>query len=93
MKSPSQFLYIIHNKMDHTKTKIPRMQRITKATLGLGQIPISLTRMLIHGHGNGAYAHYSLVLWLGDLNFIISSLWRVLRALEWAPVKQSKDFF
>jgi hypothetical protein len=36
VESPSQFLYIIHDKMDHTKTAIPRMQRITKATSGLG---------------------------------------------------------
>jgi hypothetical protein len=36
MESPSQFFCIIHDKMDHTKTAIPRMQRITKATLGLG---------------------------------------------------------
>jgi hypothetical protein len=48
--------------MDHMKTAIPQMQRITKATSRLGQIPISLTGMLIHGHGDGAYAHYSTAL-------------------------------
>ena len=57
--SPTEFLCIIHDKMDHTKSAIPRMQRSTKATCGLGQIPISVTRMLTHGHGDGAYAHYS----------------------------------
>jgi hypothetical protein len=25
VESPSQFLYIIHDKMDHTKTAIPRI--------------------------------------------------------------------
>jgi hypothetical protein len=93
VESPSQFLCIIHDKMDHTKTAIPRMQRITKATSGLGQIPISLTGMLTHGHGDGAYAHYSTALWPADSNFTISSLCRVLRALERAPVKQSKELF
>jgi hypothetical protein len=63
VESPSQFLYIIHDKIDHTKTAIPRMQRITKATLGLGQIPILLTGMLTHGHGNGAYVHNSTAPW------------------------------
>jgi hypothetical protein len=87
VESPSQFLYIIHDKMDHTKTAIPRMQRITKATSGLGQIPISLTGMLTHGHGDGAYVHYSMALWPANSNFTISSLCRVLRALERAPVK------
>jgi hypothetical protein len=93
VECPSQFLCIIHDKMDHTKTAIPRMQRITKATSRLGQIPISRTRMLTHEHGNGAYAHYSTALWPVDSNFTISSLCRVLRALERAPVKQSKELF
>jgi hypothetical protein len=79
--------------MDHTKTAIPRMQRITKATSGLGQIPISLTGMLTHGHGDGAYAHYSMALWPVDSNFTISFLCRVLRTLERVPVKQSKELF
>ena len=49
--SPTEFLCIIHDKMDHTKSAIPRMQRSTKATSGLGQIPISVIGMLTHGHG------------------------------------------
>jgi len=59
VQNPSEFLCIIHDKMDTTKTAIPRMQRITKATAGLGQIPISCTGILTHGHGDGAYTHYS----------------------------------
>jgi hypothetical protein len=73
--------------MDHTKTAIPQMQRITKATSGLGQILISLTGMLTHEHRDRAYAHYSTTLWPSDSNFTISSLCRVLRALERPPVK------
>jgi hypothetical protein len=49
--------------------------------------------MLTHEHGDGAYAHYSTALWPADLNFTISYLCRILRALEWAPVKQSKELF
>lgn len=93
VQNPSEFLCIIHDKMDTTKTAIPRMQRITKATAGLGQIPISCTGMLTHGHGDGAYAHYSTSLWPGDSNFTISSLCRVLRALEKPPVRESKVLF
>ena len=91
--SPTEFLWIIHNKMDYIKTTIPRMQRTTKATFGLGQIPISVTGMLMHGHGDGAYAHYSIVFWPGDSNFTISSICRVLRALERLPVKDLKELF
>jgi hypothetical protein len=79
--------------MDHTKTAIPRMQKITKATSGLGQIPISLLGMLTHGHSDGAYAHYSTALWSVDSNFTISFLCHVLRALEQALVKQSRELF
>ncbi|KAG0567459.1 hypothetical protein KC19_7G136300 [Ceratodon purpureus] len=77
IQSPNEFLCIIHDKMDTSKTAIPRMQRITKATAGLGQIPISCTGMLTHG----------------DPNFTISSLCRVFRALERLPVRESKALF
>ena len=91
--SPMEFLCIIHDKMDHTKSAIPRMLRSMKATCGLGQIPISVTGMLTHGHGDGAYAHYSTAFRPGDSNFTISSICRVLRALERLPVKDSKELF
>jgi hypothetical protein len=61
--------------------------------MGLGQIPISLTGMLTHGHGDGTYIHYLTALWPADSNFTISSLCRVLRVLERAPIKQSKELF
>ena len=79
--------------MDHTKSAIPRMQRSTKATSGLEQIPIYVTGMLMHGHSDGAYAHYSTTFWPGDSNFTISSICWVLRALERPLVKDSKELF
>jgi hypothetical protein len=60
--------------MDTAKTALPRMQVTTKATQGLGQLPMSVTGMVAHGHGNGAYAHYALACWPGDSNATISSL-------------------
>ena len=93
VESPTEFLYIIHYKMNHTKSAISRMQRSMKATSGLGQIPISVTRMLMHGHNDGAYAHYSTAFWPGDSNFTISSICRVLRTLERPPMKDSKELF
>ena len=91
--SPTEFLYIIHDKMDHTKTRILRMQQTTKATSGLGQIPISVIGMLTYGHNNGVYAHYSIAFWPGDFNFTISSICQVLKALERPLVKDSKELF
>ena len=79
--------------MDHTKSVIPRMQRSTKATSRFGQIAISITGMLTHGHNKRAYAHYSIAFWPRDSNFTISSICRVLRDLEQLPVKDSKELF
>jgi hypothetical protein len=87
---PIEFLCLIHDKMDHTKTTIPRMQRHTKATAGLGQILISLTGMLTHGHGDGAYTHYATAFWPGDSNFTISSIFRVVQALERPLVRSQR---
>ena len=81
--SPTEFLCIIHDKMDHTKSAIPQMQQSTKATSGLGQrFSISVTGMLTHGHCDEAYAYYSTAFWPGDSNFTISSICWILRALE-----------
>ena len=91
--SSTEFLCIIHDKIDHTKSAIPQMQQSTKAICGLRQIPISVIGMLMHGHGDGAYAHYSTAFWPGDSNFTISSICRVLRALERPPVKDLKELF
>ncbi len=79
--------------MDTKKTAFPRLRVTTKGTAGLGKIPIRLTGMLCHGHGDGAYAHYATSLWPGDSNFTISSLCKVLRALERLPVRESKELF
>ena len=91
--SPTEFLCIIHDKMDTKKTALPRMRVITKGTAGLGKLPMGVTGILTHGHGDGAYAHYGTSFWPGDSNFTISSLCKVLRALEIAPVCESKLLF
>ena len=54
--NPSDILCIIHDKMDIAKTALPRMHVTTKATQGLGQLPMNITGMVSHGHGDGAYA-------------------------------------
>ena len=69
------------------------MQWSKKATFELGQIPISVTGMLTHGHGDGANTHYSTTFWPRESNFTIFSIRWVLRALEQPPVKDSKEMF
>ena len=92
-RNPQEILCIIHDKMDTSKTALPRMRVTTKATQGLGQFPISVTGMVAHGHGDGAYAHYAPLCWPGDSNFTISLLARLLRRLEAAPVRETGDLF
>ena len=75
--------------MDTAKTALPRMRVTTKATQGLGQLPMNVTSMVSHGHGDGAYAHYSPHCWLGDSNATISSLARLFRRLEGPSVRES----
>ena len=50
---------ILDNKLDITKTTIICMQVSTKVTSCLGQFLMSVTRMVTHGHGDGACAQYS----------------------------------
>ena len=92
-RNPQEILCIIHDKMDTKKTTLPRMHVTTKATQGLGQIPMSVTGMVAHGHADGAYAHYSPSTWPADSSFIISSLARLLRRLEGPPLRETGDFF
>ena len=87
--NPSDILCIIHDKMDTAKTALPRMRITTKATQGLGQLPMNVTGMVSHGDGDGAYAHYSSHYWLGDSNATISLLARLFRHLEGPSIRES----
>jgi hypothetical protein len=79
--------------MDHAKTMLPRLQVCNKMIFGLGQLPITLTRMITHGHGDERYAQCSNELWPNNSNFTIASLLWLLGTLEVALVSQLKLFF
>jgi hypothetical protein len=49
---------------------------------GLGQLPITLKGMIVHGHEDEAYAQYSNKFWPNNSNFTIGYLLRLFRALE-----------
>jgi hypothetical protein len=38
--------------MDHAKITFPRFQVTNKMTFGLKKLPITLTGMIVHGHGD-----------------------------------------
>jgi hypothetical protein len=52
----------------------------------LGQLPITLTSMIMHGHQDEKYAQYSNELWPNNPNFTIGSLLCHLQTLEGALV-------
>jgi len=54
IQSKEEFLCIIHDKMDHSKTTLPRLQVKNKMVVGLSQLLITLTKMIVHGHGDEA---------------------------------------
>ena len=79
---PSRFLSIMHDKMDHSKTASPCFARKNKNTDGFMKLPISVTGMLAHGHGDEKYAHYALDRHPADSNATIGSIAKLLRDLE-----------
>jgi hypothetical protein len=76
--------------MDHTKIALPKFQMTNKMISRLGQLPITLTSMIAHGHGYERYVLDSNELWPNDPNFTIKSLLRLFQTLEKALVSKLK---
>ena len=84
---PAECVTIIHDKMDHAKTASPVFSHKTKQLDGLMKLPVVVTGMLAHGHGDVRYAHYGLDIFAHDANYTVGSFAR-LRNLE-RPTKSS----
>jgi hypothetical protein len=56
IQSKEDYLCIIHDKMDHSKSAFPKLLVKNKMVLGLGQFLITLTIMIAHGNGDEAFA-------------------------------------
>ena len=54
---PHECLTIIHDKMDHAKTTSLVFSHKSKDLDGLIMLPVSVTGMIAHGHGDVRYAH------------------------------------
>ncbi len=54
-----EFSCVIHDKMDHSKIAIPRLEVKNKITEELGWLLVMLIGMIVHGHGDEAYIQYS----------------------------------
>jgi hypothetical protein len=83
----------MHDKMDHSKTACPALARKTKSLHGFMKLPVKVSGIFAHGHGDGKYAHYNLDVFPSDSNFTIGSIAKLLRDLEDPPAKSSRCLF
>ena len=90
---PHKVLSVIHDKMDHGKTTSPCFAYKNKDTDMFTKLPLSVTGMIAHGHGDERYAHYSLDLYPGDCNHTVGSFARLLRDLEAPPFSSTRSLF
>jgi hypothetical protein len=79
--------------MDHFKTILLRLQLKNKMVCGLGQLLVTFTSVIAHGHGDETFAQYLNELWPNNPNFTIGSLLRLFRTLEKEPIRESKVLF
>lgn len=92
-KEPTKVLTIIHDKMDHSKTASLHFSHKKKAIDSLMKLPVAITRMIAHGHGDVRYAHYGLDIYPSDSNHTVGSIAKLLRDLESPPVYSSRQLF
>ena len=93
IESPEKMLCIIHDKMDHSKTASPHLSHKSKADDSFMKMPVAVTGMIAHGHGDVRYAHYGLDIFPTDSNHTIGSIAQLLRDLERPPKNSSRELF
>jgi hypothetical protein len=93
MQSKEDFLFVIHDKMDHSKIALFQLQVKNKMVFELRQLLMTLIGMIIHGHRDKAFVQYFNELWPNDLNFMIGSLLCLFHNLEMEPVRESRVLF
>jgi hypothetical protein len=86
---PCECVTIMHDKMDHAKTVSPVFFHKIKQLDGLMKLPVSVTVMLAHGHGDVCYAHYGLDIFVHDMNYTAGSFAKLLQDLERPPTSSS----
>ena len=73
-KQPEKCVISIHNKMDHSKISSPHFSHKSKHMDSFMKLPVSVTGMIAHGHGDIRYAHYGLDIFPSDSNYTVGSI-------------------
>ena len=79
----------MHDKMDHAKIASPVFSHKSKELDSLVKLPMSVTGMIVHGHGDVRHAHYRLDIFLHESNYTIGSMAKLLHDLEEPPKSSS----
>ena len=79
--------------MDHAKTASPCFASKTKSTDSFMRLPVAVTGMIAHGHGDVKFAHFSLDLYPGDSNHTIGLVAKLLCDLEKPLASSSRVLF
>ena len=82
-------LIVMHDKMDYAKTASLVFSHKSKELDSLVKLPVFVTSMIAHGHGDVCYAHYGLDMFPHDSNYTIKSMTKLLRDLEEPPKSSS----
>ena len=75
---PHEYVTIMHDKMDHAKTSSFVFFHKTKHLDGFMKLPIFVSGMLAHKHGDVKYVHYELDMYPHDANYIVGSIAKLL---------------
>ena len=92
-KQSEKSVTIIHDKMDHSKTSSLHFSHKSKHMDSFMKLPVSVTGMIAHGHGDIHYAHYGLDIFPSDSNHTVGSIAKLLRDLELPPKHSSCELF
>jgi hypothetical protein len=79
--------------MDHSKTTCPHFSHKNKAVDSFMKLPVAVTGMIAHGHGDVQYAHHDLDIYPSNSNHIVGSIAKLLRDLESPLIYSSRRLF
>jgi hypothetical protein len=79
--------------MDHLKTACPHFFHKNKAVDSFMKLPVVVTGMIAHGHGDVRYAHYALNIYPSNSIHTVGSIAKLLRDLESLPMYSTRQMF
>ena len=89
----NECLTVMHDKMNHAKTASSVFSHKSKELNSLVKLLVSVTSIIVQGHGDVCYAHYGLDLFPHDSNYTIGLMAKLLCDLEEPPKSSSCQLF